>query len=57
MFRMTTQIAVQMIPHMDQLLRDHDFQSSRLGQVDAVEIDEDRMGPGPPEKAVRPTVR
>jgi hypothetical protein len=41
--RMAAMITIQVIPHVQQLLGDHDLQSLGTGDVDTVQIDENGM--------------
>lgn len=54
---MPPMIAVEMIPHVNQLLRHDHLERTRLGQVDPLRIDQDRMDLVLPQIAVRTTVR
>jgi hypothetical protein len=45
-FGMPTKVTVEMIPHVDQLLGNHDLDTPRVRYIDALEIDEHSMNPG-----------
>ncbi len=50
-------IAVEPVPHVNQFFGNHDFHGPWLILVDAFEVDQDDVVPGPDEIAVGPAVR
>jgi hypothetical protein len=56
MFRMPAMIAIQMIPHVQQLFGNNHFQGHRPTEVDALQIDQDGMATRLPEIAIRAPV-
>lgn len=43
MMRMATTVAIEPVPHVNQLLGHHDFERFRLSEVDPLRINQDRM--------------
>ena len=54
--RMPPPIAIEMIAHVDQLLRNDQFKRSRSIGVDPLKVDQDGMLPGAANETVRPAI-